>query len=275
MDWLVGDVQGCDGALERLLQVIGFSPSRDHLVLLGDLVNRGPASLAVVRRVQALQGSASAVLGNHDLHLLALAFGERQPKRNDTLQELLTPAARASWLAWLRAQPLALVRGAWLCVHAGLLPQWTAARALELSTELSAVLQGAQAPELLRGMYGNGPAHWDDALQGATRWRVALNGFTRLRFCSAEGEMEFETKESAHDAPAGFMPWFEVPGRASAGQAIAFGHWSTLGALVRPRLLGLDSGCVWGGGLSAARIDGGHLELVQVPCEQAQAPGKA
>jgi bis(5'-nucleosyl)-tetraphosphatase (symmetrical) len=269
---LIGDVQGCDEALVRLLQRIGFSPSRDHIVLLGDLVNRGPDSLAVLRRVQALAGSASCVLGNHDLHFLATALGARAPAKRDTLGALLAPGVREAQVAWLRAQPMLLQRSGWLCVHAGLLPQWDAAHALALAAEIQAVLRGPELPAFLHAMYGDTPAQWQAGLAGHARWRVAINAFTRLRFCTAEGEMDLKSKEGAGAAPAGYMPWFDVPGRAHAGTPIAFGHWSTLGLRLRPDLLALDTGCVWGGCLSAVRVDGGRQELVQVPCTAAQDP---
>lgn len=272
--YLVGDVQGCDEALARLLQTIGFSASRDTLYLLGDLVNRGPASAAVLRRLMALDGAAQCVLGNHDLHALAVAAGVRTPGRLDTLEELLQAPDRASLLGWLRQQALALQTHGVLMVHAGVLPQWSAADTLAHAAELQAVLRGPQGVDFLAAMYGNEPARWDDALQGLPRLRVIVNALTRLRFCSADGTMEFHTKEGAAAAPPGFMPWFDVPGRRTAGDVVAFGHWSTLGWLGRPDVIALDSGCVWGGCLSALRLQpqGGH-ELLQVRCPQAQAPG--
>ena len=270
---LLGDVQGCDEALGRLLDAAGFSPSRHRLVLLGDLVNRGPDSLAVLRRVAALGDAAQAVLGNHDLHLLAVAHGIRPPHRGDTLAALLAAPERGALLEWLRHRPLALRAGGWLCVRAGLLPPWTADDALALAGEVQAELAGPDPAAFLRTMYGNEPAAWSPALSGADRLRVVVNALTRLRFCTAGGTMDFKAKEGAGAAPAGHLPWFEVPGRASAGTPVAFGHWSTLGLVSRGDLLGLDTGCVWGGALSAARVDGGRRELLQVPCPQARAPG--
>jgi bis(5'-nucleosyl)-tetraphosphatase (symmetrical) len=270
---LVGDVQGCDEALGRLLARAGFSPSRHRLVLLGDLVNRGPQSLAVLRRVAALEGAAQALLGNHDLHLLAVAHGIRPAHRSDTLAELLAASDRAALLDALRRRPLALQAGGWLCVHAGLLPAWTAADALALAAEVQAELAGPDPAGFLRTMYGNEPAAWSPALRGADRLRVVVNALTRLRFCTPGGTMDFKAKEGAGAAPPGHLPWFDVPGRASAGTPVAFGHWSTLGLLERPGLLGLDTGCVWGSALTAAWVDGGRHELVQVDCPQAQVPG--
>lgn len=270
---LIGDVQGCDAPLGRLLDKVGFSPSRDRIVLLGDLVNRGPDSAAVLRRMIALGDAATCLLGNHDLHLLALAHGVRQPHRNDTLAQVLESSQRAAWLDWLRHQHLAVEAGGWLCVHAGVLPQWSRAQVLALAGEVEQLLQGPDLAAFLPQMYGNQPARWHDDLQGADRWRCAINALTRLRFCDAQGTMEFDTKDAATAAPAGFMPWFDVPGRRTQHEPIACGHWSTLGLVNRPELLAVDTGCVWGGALTAVRVDAGRREVIQVPCEPAQTPG--
>lgn len=272
MDWLVGDLQGCDAALGRLLDTVDFSPSRDRLWLLGDLVGRGPDSLATLRRVRALD--ARAVLGNHDLNLLVVAAGHRAAKPSDRLESLLAAPDRDALLDWLAQQPLARQAPGWLMVHAGLLPAWTVDHALALGEELGAVLRDPTTrADFLPHMMGNEPARWDDRLQGTERLRCLVNAFTRLRFVREDGAMDFATKEGAGATPPGHHPWFEHPQRASHGQAIAFGHWSTLGLIERPDLLALDTGCVWGGCLSAARIDGGRREIVQVHCEQALAPG--
>ncbi|WP_374413812.1 symmetrical bis(5'-nucleosyl)-tetraphosphatase [Hydrogenophaga sp.] len=271
--YLIGDVQGCDDALARLLQRIDFSASRDTLVLLGDLVNRGPQSLAVLRRLIAMEGAAHCLLGNHDLHLLAVAHGVRKPHRSDTLDDVLNAPDRDRLLDWLRARPLALQIEGWLMVHAGVLPQWDVPQTLSLARELEAELRGADWGVFLHNMYGNRPDRWNDGLRGIDRLRVIVNALTRLRFCSVDGVMEFETKDSAASAPEGFMPWFEVPGRLSKGQRIAFGHWSTLGDVRRTDLLALDTGCVWGGCLTAARVSGKSVERLSVDCVQAQKPG--
>lgn len=278
--YLIGDVQGCDEALGRLLGEIAFSPSRDQLVLLGDLVNRGPDSLAVLRRVQALGGAAQSLLGNHDLHLLGVAHGVRRPGRRDTLGPILDAPDRATLLDWLRAQSMALHRRIsgqdLLMVHAGVLPAWDVATTMACAGELEAVLRSPALGGFLSEMYGNEPARWSDALTGSARLRVIVNALTRLRFCTAEGEMEFETKDGAGEAPEGYLPWFDVPGRRTADAVLAFGHWSTLGWLSRPDLLSTDTGCVWGGCLSAVRIGAtlAERELLQVRCPQAQAPGR-
>ena len=273
MLYLVGDVQGCDDALQQLLLQIDFSPSRDRIVVLGDLVNRGPASLRVLQRLSALGDAATCLLGNHDLHLLAVAYGVRGLKRGDTVADVLASPEREAWLHWLRQQKLAHEEGGWLCVHAGVVPQWDAAQTLALAAELHALLRGPELPAFLQDMYGDQPAQWSDGLEGAARWRFVVNTLTRIRFCSDEGVLDFKLKEAADAAPPGLRPWFEAPGRRTATQPIAFGHWSTLGLINRPDLLALDTGCVWGGALTAVRVDGGRREVHQVACEQAQRPG--
>lgn len=276
--YLIGDVQGCDAALQRLLDTLAFSPSRDTLYLLGDLVNRGPDSAGVLRRLMGYGSCARCLLGNHDLHLLAIAHGVRPPHRSDTLDGILHAPDRPALLDWLRHQHLALRETFGgeeiLMVHAGVLPSWSAGKTMVLASELEGVLRGPDLPGFLQRMYGNEPARWDDDLQGDARLRVIVNALTRLRFCTADGEMEFATKEGAAGAPTGYMPWFDVPGRQTAHVTVAFGHWSTLGWLHRPDVLALDTGCVWGGALSAVRLTGaGVHELIQVPCQAAQQPG--
>ena len=266
MDYLIVDVQGCADALGRLLQTIGFSPSRDRVLVLGDLVNRGPASLPALRRLRALGASATCLLGNHDLHLLAVACGARRAHRSDTVDAILAAPDRDAWLEWVRTRPLAARFSGWLCVHAGVPPQWDAEGTLGLAAELHTVLGGTALAEFLPTMYGNDPARWDDALTGADRWRCAINALTRMRFCQADGTMDFGTKGGPDAAPADHRPWFEWPHRRTAGVPMAFGHWSALGLVDRPDLLALDTGCVWGGSLSAMRVDGGRRELLQVAC---------
>ena len=273
--YLVGDIQGCDAALQRLLVEIGFSPGKDMLYVLGDLVNRGPDSPAVLRRLMNLGDAVQCVLGNHDLHALAVACGVRRPSRMDTLDLLLSAEDRDTLLQWLRRQSMAIWAHDVLMVHAGVLPQWSVAQTLALAQEVQDVLRGPGWVHFLREMYGNHPSAWDEGLAGVERLRVIVNALTRLRFCTAQGEMEFETKDGARSAPAGCMPWFEVPDRSSAAQTIAFGHWSTLGWIEHPRLLSLDTGCVWGGCLTALELRHGHPgghRRVQVRCEAAQKP---
>lgn len=272
MHYLIGDLQGCCDAFDRLLAQIGFSPSRDSLHVLGDLVNRGPASLATLRRLRSLGAAATCLLGNHDMHLLAVAAGVRPPHRGDTFQDILADAGREAWLDWLRQCKLADQAHGWLLVHAGVVPQWTADQTLALAEELHQVLRGPDLPGFLAVMYGNQPDRWQADLAGPERWRFVLNVLTRIRFCDAQGRLEFKTKDGAGAAPAGHTAWFDAPERRTHGVPIAFGHWSTLGLRARPDLLALDTGCVWGGALTAARVDGGRRELIQVNCPQAQAP---
>ena len=276
--YLIGDVQGCDSALQRLLDEISFSASRDTLYLLGDLVNRGPDSAGVLRRLMGYGASVQCVLGNHDLHLLAIAHGVRKPHRKDTLDGILQAADRPGLLAWLCQQRLALLENFEgediLMVHAGVLPAWSARQTMALAAEVEAVLRSPALGDFLHQMYGNEPAGWDDALTGTARLRVIVNALTRLRFCTPDGQMEFKTTEGAGAAPAGYQPWFDVPGRQTADITVAFGHWSTLGWLERPDVLALDTGCVWGGCLSAMRLASGRAhQLVQVKCQAMQTPG--
>lgn len=261
---LIGDLQGCCSAFDRLLARIGFSPSRDRIVVLGDLVNRGPASLQVLQRLRALEGSATCLLGNHDLHLLVVAAGLRRPHRSDTLGAILDAPDREDWLRWLRAQPLALLESGWLCVHAGVPPQWTAADTLRLAAEVHALVHGPGFADFLPRMYGDEPRRWHEALAGPERWRFVINALTRMRYCTPEGELEFAAK--ATEAPPGCMPWYDIPDRATRTQPVAFGHWSAKGLIDRPALLGIDTGCVWGRELTAVRVDGGRREIVQVSC---------
>jgi bis(5'-nucleosyl)-tetraphosphatase (symmetrical) len=274
MDYLIGDLQGCCGAFEQLLSQLDFSPSRDRLWVLGDLVNRGPASLATLQRLRALGPAATCLLGNHDLHLLAVAAGVRKPHRSDTLNDILTAPDRDDWLWWLRQRRVAVHDVGWLMVHAGVVPQWNVATTLQLAAEVEAHLQSDDLHDFLHVMYGNQPERWTPDLQGHDRLRCAINVFTRTRFVHADdGRMDFALKESADAAPPGLVPWFDAPGRLTQGTPIAFGHWSTLAHIDTPELLALDTGCVWGGQLSAVRVDGGRREWTQVQCAQAQRPG--
>ena len=270
---LLGDLQGCAEALERMLAEVGFSPSRDRIVVLGDLVNRGPQSLAVLQRLQGLGHAATCLLGNHDLHLLAVASGTRELQRGDTFGDVLAAPDASAHIDWLRAQPLAHMEAGWLCVHAGVVPQWTAADTLAHAAEVQTVLRGPDLAAFTRAMYGSSPPRWGSSLTGPERLRFIVNTLTRIRFCSDDGTLDLKTKEGAGAAPAGFRPWFDIPSRLTRGQPMAFGHWSTLGLINRPDLLATDTGCVWGGALTAVRVDGGRREVVQIPCPQSQRPG--
>jgi len=270
--YAIGDVQGCAAALQRLLDSFGFERARDRLWFVGDLVNRGPDSLATLRLVKNLGERAVTVLGNHDFHLLAVAAGHAKMHRSDTLEPVLAASDRDELLAWLRQRPMLHVEGAWAMVHAGLLPQWSIARARLLAQEVESALRGAGWREFLADLYGDKPDAWSEDLHGADRLRVIVNAMARMRFCTAQGRIELRTKGETANAPPGFFPWFDAPGRASSDHALVCGHWSTLGLKLRPDLLALDSGCVWGGSLSAVRLE--DRKLYQVPCEQCQVPGK-
>ncbi len=273
--YLIGDLQGCDAPLARLLRRLDFSPSRDTLYLLGDLVNRGPASAAVLRRLMGYGDAARCLLGNHDLSLLATAHGHRAPHRNDTMDDILQAPDREAMLEWLRHRSMALHAHGLLMVHGGVLPQWDVAQVLSLAGEVESALRSPDVDAFLAHMWGNQPGHWDDALAGADRLRVIVNALTRLRFCTPEGVMDLKAAGGLDQAPAGLLPWFDVPGRRTADACIAFGHWSTLGYLRRRDIIALDTGCVWGGCLSALRLDAsGTHELIQEKCEQAQVPGE-
>jgi bis(5'-nucleosyl)-tetraphosphatase (symmetrical) len=253
--YLIGDLQGCAPAFNALLQALDFSPSRDHAYLLGDLVNRGPDNLSLLRRLREGQDHFSCILGNHDLHLLSIHLGIKSQKSGDTVSDVLQAPDRNDLMDWLRQQPLARLEHGVLMVHAGVLPQWTAQEAVALSAEVQALLSGPHWAELLRNMYGNEPRQWSADLQGIERRRVIINAFTRLRFCTPDGSMDFDAKAGLTDAPAGHVPWFEVPERRSVDTPIAFGHWSTAGGLSQPNWVNLDTGCVWGGCLSAVELD--------------------
>lgn len=274
MIYFLGDLQGCCDPLARLLNEVDFSPSRDHLYVLGDLVNRGPDSLGVLRKLRGLGASATCLLGNHDLHLLAVAHGVRKPHRHDTIAPILEAPDREEWLHWLKHRKMAVHAHGWLMVHAGVLPQWDVDQAMALAGEVEALLQGPDLARFLPLMYGNEPARWSDALQGADRLRCIVNSLTRLRFCAADGTMEFESKDGSGPPPEGFMPWFDVPGRRTANASVAFGHWSTLGLINRDDLLSLDTGCVWGGQLTAVCLTDEGREVIQIDCPQALKPGK-
>jgi bis(5'-nucleosyl)-tetraphosphatase (symmetrical) len=261
--YAVGDVQGCYDELRVLLDAMRFDPAVDTLWLVGDLVNRGAQSLETLRFVQSLGNRAVTVLGNHELHLLVVAAGVRKPHRGDTLDSILEAHDRDELLQWLRSCKLMHVEGGYAMVHAGLLPQWTVSRAAELAREVEAALAANDAG-LFMHMYGNTPDAWDEALTGYERLRVIINAMTRVRLVDPQGRMEFSHKTGLEDAPAGYMPWFEVPGRASAGTPIVCGHWAALGIMLKPDLLSLDSGCVWGRQLSALRLD--DRRLFQADC---------
>jgi len=262
--YAIGDVQGCFDALAALLAECEFDPSRDRLWFVGDLVNRGSQSLAVLRFVRGLGDRATVVLGNHDIHLFALAEGFGRRRKDDTFDDVLAAPDRAELLAWLRARPMLHVEAGYAMVHAGLLPAWSIGEARALAAEVETAFRGAGYREFLAQLYGSKPARWDAGLRGADRLRVIVNAMTRMRFVTADGEMEFHAMGRPDEAPAGYVPWFDAPGRASREVPIVCGHWSALGLALRPDLLALDSGCVWGGSLSAVRLE--DRALFQASC---------
>lgn len=269
--YAIGDIQGCYDEMRRLLDTVAFDPAHDQLWLVGDLVNRGPRSLEVLRFVKGLGDRAVTVLGNHDLNLLVVAAGVREPHPEDTLDALLHAPDRDELLDWLRRQRLMHVDAGYAMVHAGLLPQWSIAQAQALACEAEAALQYPDHSEFLRRMYGNEPARWRDDLAGYDRLRIIINAMTRLRLCTAAGHMEFTHKTGLTNAPAGYLPWFDIPERASRETPVIFGHWAALGLMLRADVLGLDTGCVWGRRLTAVRLE--DRRVFQCGCESVIAQG--
>ena len=269
--YVVGDLQGCLTSLQALMARL---PDVERLIFVGDLVNRGPQSLESLRFVRDLakKGRATAVLGNHDLHLLAADAGTRPLHRSDTLQAILDAPDRKDLIDWVRALPLALLEHDTLIVHAGVPPSWTSEQTLERSAEVQSRLVRDDYHSFLEHMYGNQPDRWSDALTGDDRLRVIINALTRLRIVDADGRMRLKFKAEAAAAPPGTYAWFEHPARATRDTRIVCGHWSSEGLVRRSNVIGLDTGCVWGGQLTAVRLDDG--ELFQVDCPQSRAPGR-
>ena len=263
--YAIGDIQGCYSEFQQLLEQIHFDPDQDKLWLVGDLVNRGPDSLSVLRHIKSLGESAIAVLGNHDLHLLAVAAGEASLHRSDTLDEVLNAPDRDELLNWLRYQRLVYAADGYVLVHAGLLPQWSVKQAVTLGHEVESALRGDNYAIFFEHMYGNSPRTWNDELVGYKRLRVITNALTRMRICTQQAEMEFKFKGKVEDIPAGYLPWFDLPKRKSRNATVIFGHWSALGLKVTPNVIALDTGCLWGGPLTAIRLE--DKQLFQVSCK--------
>lgn len=266
--YAVGDIQGCAPSLKSLIKKI---PTKSKMIFLGDLVNRGPDSLGTLRLLKQLQEEQriECILGNHDLHLLAVDAGIRKTKGLDTVQTILDAPDRAELINWLRHRPMALSNGKILTVHAGVLPQWDMGQTIECAQEVEKALRKKNYKEFLGNMYGNTPNKWSNSLKGHERLRVITNALTRIRFCTPSGTMEFESKEGFESGPKGYIPWFKVPKRKTQEALIYFGHWSTLGLLREKNVIGLDTGCVWGGKLTAMEIaesgkDRKNLEIIQV-----------
>jgi bis(5'-nucleosyl)-tetraphosphatase (symmetrical) len=266
--YAVGDLQGCLDPLKRLLDKVRFDPAADRLWLVGDLVNRGPRSLETLRFVREFGDTAITVLGNHDLHLLAIHEGVHRVRRRDTVQAILDAPDREQLMDWLRHRPL-LHHDAelqWTLLHAGLPPQWDLETARACAAEVESTLRGADYALLLERMYGDEPDRWLPSLEGWARLRFITNCFTRLRYCTADGHVDMEYKGAPGGQLPHLMPWFAVPGRGSADLRIVFGHWSTLGLYRADNVLCLDTGCVWGQHMTLARLDGDGVETLQTKC---------
>ncbi|MDO9450622.1 MAG: symmetrical bis(5'-nucleosyl)-tetraphosphatase [Rugosibacter sp.] len=271
--YAIGDVQGCFGPLCQLIDSLDFDPGKDCLWFVGDLVNRGPQSLEVLRYVKSLGTAAVVVLGNHDLHLVMQAEGFGRANKEDTLDAILAAPDRDELLSWLRAQPLVHVEGPWAMVHSGLLPEWTLAQAKALSDEVSVALTARDYRGFLSNMWGSEPTAWRDDLTGWDRLRVVVNAMTRMRYVTLAGAMELRAsgaKSPPGQGPVGCVPWFAASKRASAGQFIVCGHWSALGYHEQSDLLAIDTGCLWGGSLTAVRLE--DRRVFRLPCPQQVKP---
>jgi len=266
--YAVGDIQGCAPSLKALVKKL---PKKSNMIFLGDLVNRGPDSLGALRQLKSLQesGRAECILGNHDLHLLAIDAGLRNTKGLDTVDAILKAPDRKELINWIRNRPMALSNGKVLTVHAGVLPQWDLQQTIECAQEVEKALRSKSYKDFLANMYGNTPNKWSKSLKGYERLRLITNALTRMRFCTPSGQVEFESKEGLENGPKGYIPWFNAPKRKTTDTLVYFGHWSTLGLLRRSNVIGLDTGCVWGGKLTALEItnsnkDSKDLEIIQV-----------
>jgi bis(5'-nucleosyl)-tetraphosphatase (symmetrical) len=256
--YVIGDIQGCYDPLRRLLDSANFDPKYDRLVAVGDLVNRGPKSLEVVRYLRSLGGSFRSVLGNHDITLLAVALGTRKPRKKDTFDEILAAPDAEEMVAWFRNLPMALCEQDVLVVHAGVPPDWTLEQTLARAGEVETWLRGPDVREYLAGAYGDAPARFEESLTGLTRARTITNALTRLRFCAADGRMNLEYKGSTLNGPKDMLPWFAHQNRALSETRVAFGHWAMLYGKVNVRnVLALDTACVWGYELTMLRLDDG------------------
>lgn len=269
--YAIGDVQGGYSHLRHLLDACAFEPSRDRLWLVGDLVNRGTESAAVLRYVKSLGNRAVVVLGNHDLHLLAVASGARKPRGSDTLGDVLDAPDRDELMLWLRRRPLVHAEGHFLMVHAGLLPAWSAEQAVALAHEVETVLRGRNWRSYFENMYGNRPDRWHESLTGADRLRLIVNALTRLRVGTPEGAMDLSYNGNLEHVPEGLLPWFDMPDRQTEGNTVICGHWAALGLRLRDNLIAVDTGCLWGGRLTAVRLE--DRRVFQVACGAAAARG--
>lgn len=274
--YAIGDIQGCYDELRAALDRIRFDPAGDRLWFVGDLVNRGPKSLEVLRFVRSLGDSAVCVLGNHDLHLLALAAGNRKHEDEHSLKPVLAASDRDELLHWLRHRPLAHLDTDldFLMVHAGLPPEWDLTTTVACAREVEDVLRGERHVDYFMDMYGNKPNRWSPTLSGMERWRFITNCFTRLRFCEADGRLTLKEKGPPGSQKAGRQPWFTLPQRATRDQRILFGHWSTLGYRAEHNVWALDTGCLWGGALTMLRLDRPTPSVIASPCAGQQDPAR-
>jgi bis(5'-nucleosyl)-tetraphosphatase (symmetrical) len=264
--YAIGDIQGCFSALEKLIQQLQFDPSNDRLWFVGDLVNRGPDSASVLRYIKNLGESVVTVLGNHDLHLLAVAAGCVPMREKDTVQDVLTAPDRDDLLEWVRHQPVLYREGDFLMIHAGLLPEWSAGDAANCAHEVHTMLQSADYRTFLAALYDDKRARrWSSGMTGMDRSVVIAKILTRLRICTVDGRMDLSFKRPPEQVPSGYLPWFQVPSRRNTDATIIFGHWAALGLHMQNNVIGLDSGCVWGRQLTAVRLD--DRQVFQVKCE--------
>ncbi|MEE9425065.1 MAG: symmetrical bis(5'-nucleosyl)-tetraphosphatase [Methylococcales bacterium] len=265
--YAIGDIQGCFVCLQRLLDTIKFDPATDQIWLAGDLVNRGPNSLEVLRFIKGLGASVVSVLGNHDLHLIANAYGKGKLRSRDTLQPVLDAPDCDELIDWLRFRPLFHVKQSYALVHAGIAPQWTINDASKYALEVENILQSQQIDDFLKNMYGNEPKSWSQDLTGWKRLRFIANVFTRIRYCTHDGALQMKAKYSPSKKSGKLIPWFEMENRQTTKATIVFGHWSTLGLNVNQNIISLDTGCVWGGSLTAVRLDKSR-QVFQVHCRK-------
>lgn len=269
--WMIGDVQGCCDPLESLLNHPEIAQEENcQFWFAGDIVNRGPSSLKTMRRIMSLDHRSVTVLGNHDMHLLAMAAGIKSPNKHDTLLEVLTAPDAGDLIDWLRHRPLAHFEQDHLMVHAGVLPKWDVAKTLSLAKEIQDALRGKNWQKVFQKMYGDEPVFWKDDHSGGKRLRVIINTLTRLRMCTPKGHMALNIKSSPENHHGQLIPWFDLPHRATQDVTVVFGHWSTLGLKLEPNVICLDTGCVWGGHLTAVRLQDRHL--IQIPCHQGLDP---
>lgn len=264
--YAIGDIQGCYSSFRKLLDLAEFDFSHDKLWLVGDVVNRGPESLETLRFIKQAGDAVVMVLGNHDLHLLMVDAGITRCHKGDTIQPILEASDRVELLNWLRHQRLFYCEDNYALVHAGLLPDWSVAKAAELASEVETALRHDDYQEIFSQLYGNEPDYWQDNWTGTERLRVIINAMTRMRICSIDGRMNFSYKGTLRDLPSGLLPWFDIPGRASQDYTLICGHWSALGLYVTDKLVALDSGCVWNGRLSAMRLE--DRKVFQIHCDR-------